>query len=218
MLQVAKADDRCTPLDLVRANANELARDEEYNNKVKRQWSQKALHGRHPYDLSQQFVDIEASNKWLKSADLSAQTEGCLTAIQEQVILTRNYKKYILKQPDTGELCRSCGKESETNQHITAACEQLSPTEYVKRRDELAKIIHQKLAEAAELIDEKSPYCKYTPANILENENFKYWNNSIFTDKTTAFNRPDITFMNTKTRTPFGKTELSRTHTISPKQ
>jgi len=32
-----KADDRCTPLDLVRANANEIATDEEYNNKVKRQ-------------------------------------------------------------------------------------------------------------------------------------------------------------------------------------
>ena len=46
-----------TPLDLVRANANELPTDEEYNNKVKRQWSQKALHGRHPYDLSQQYVD-----------------------------------------------------------------------------------------------------------------------------------------------------------------
>jgi len=36
---VVKADDRCTPLDLVGANANELATDEEYNNKVKRQWS-----------------------------------------------------------------------------------------------------------------------------------------------------------------------------------
>jgi len=35
---VVKADDRCTPLDLVRTNANnELAIDEEYNNKVKRQ-------------------------------------------------------------------------------------------------------------------------------------------------------------------------------------
>ena len=45
---VVKADDRCTPLDLVRTNANELPTDEEYNNKVKRQWSQKALHGRYP--------------------------------------------------------------------------------------------------------------------------------------------------------------------------
>ena len=65
--------------------------------------------------------------------DLFAKSEGFLTAIQDQVILTRNYKKYILKQPDTEELCRRCGKESETIQHIIAACEQLAPTEYVKR-------------------------------------------------------------------------------------
>jgi hypothetical protein len=58
---VVKADDRYTPLDLIRANGNELATDEEYNNKVKRQLSQRALHGRHPYELSQQHVDIEAS-------------------------------------------------------------------------------------------------------------------------------------------------------------
>jgi hypothetical protein len=89
-------------------NNNELATDEEYNNKVKRRWSQKALHGRHPYDLSQQYVDIEASNKWLASADLFAETEGFLTTIQYQVIQKRNYRKYILKQPNTDELCRRC--------------------------------------------------------------------------------------------------------------
>ena len=89
-----------------------------------------------------------------------AETEGFLTAIQDQVVLTRNYKKYILKQPDTDELCRRCGKESETIQHITAACQQLAPTEYVKRHYGLAKIIHQKLAEATELIGDKSPYYK----------------------------------------------------------
>jgi hypothetical protein len=159
------------------------------------------LHGRHPYDLSQQYVDIEASNKWLTNADLFAETEGFLTAIQDQIILPRNYKKYILKQPDTDELRRRCGKESETIQHLTAACEQLAPTEYVKRHDGLVKIIHQKLAESAELIEDKSPYYKYTPANVLANENFKlYWNRSILTDKTVSFNRPDITFMNKKTK------------------
>ena len=133
-----------------------------------------------------------------------AETEGYLTAIQDQVILTSNYKKHILKQPDTDELCRRCGKEPETIQHITAACEQLAPTEYVKRRDGLAKIIHQELAEAAELIEDKSPYYKYTPASVLENENFKlYWNRIILTDKTIPFNRPDITFMNKKTKNTF---------------
>jgi len=38
---VVKADDRHTPLDLLHANENDLAKDQEYNNKVKRQWSQK---------------------------------------------------------------------------------------------------------------------------------------------------------------------------------
>jgi CDP-diacylglycerol pyrophosphatase len=67
---------------------------------------------------------------------------------------------------------------------IIIICEQLAPTKYVKRHDGLAKIIHQKLAEAAKLIDDKSPYYKYTPANVLENENFKlYWNRSILTGK-----------------------------------
>ena len=90
------------------------------------------------------------------------ETEGFLTAIQDQVILTRKYKKYILKQPNIDELCRRCGKESETIHHITAACEQLAPTEYLKRHDGLAIVIHQKLAEAAELTEDKSPYYKYT--------------------------------------------------------
>jgi len=70
---------------------------------------------------------------------------------------------------DTDELCRRCGKESETIQHITGACEQLAATEYIKRHDGLAKSIHQKLAEAVELIEDKSPYYKYTPVNVLEN-------------------------------------------------
>ena len=98
-------------------------------------------------------------------------TEGFLTAIQDLVILTRNYKKYILKQPDTEELCRRCGKESETIQHSTAACEQLEPTEYVKRHAGLGKIFHQKLAEAAKLIEEKSSCYKYTPAEPHHNTN-----------------------------------------------
>ena len=161
------------------------------------------MHGRHPYGLSQQYVGIEASNKWLKISDLFAETEGFLTAIQDRVMVTRKYKKYILRQPDTDALCRRCGKESETIQHITVACEQLAPTEYAKRHDGLAKIIHQKLAEAAELIKDKSPYYTYTPASVLENENFKlYWSRSVLKDKTN-FNQPDITFMNKVTKNTF---------------
>jgi len=52
----------------------------------------------------------------------------------------------------------------------------------------LAKIIDQKLAEAAELIEDKIPYYKYTPANVLGNEYFKlYWNRSILNGQNSAF-------------------------------
>jgi ribosomal protein L37E len=91
-----------------------------------------------------------------------------------------NNNKYILKQPDTDELCRRCGEVSETIQHITETCGQLAFIEYVNRHDRQTKINHQKLAEAAEIIDNKRPYYKYTRANIQENESFKlYWNRSI---------------------------------------
>ena len=54
------------------------------------------------------------------------------------------------------------------------------------------------------MIDDKSPYYKYTPANVLENENFKvYWNRNTLTEKTVPFNKPDITFVNKKTKNTF---------------
>jgi len=80
------------------------------------------------------------------------------------------------------------------------------------------KIIHQKLAEAAGLTEEKNPYYKYTPANVLENDNVKlYWNHSILTEKTIPFNRPDIIFMNKKIKNTF-QIDIAVSNTISPKQ
>jgi len=93
------------------------------------------------------------------------------------------------------------------------SCDQLAPTEY----DGLAKIIHQKLAEAAELIDDKCPYYRCTPATVLENENFKLcWNRSILTDKTIPFNPPDIPFVNKKTKSTFSiDIAVPNTHNVA---
>jgi hypothetical protein len=101
----------------------------------------------------------------------------------------------------------SCAEDAEqkrTIQDITAASEQLAPIEDVIRHNGRAKVIHEKLAEAVELTEGKSLYYKCTPANVLENDNFKlYWNRSILTDKTIPFNWPDITFINKKTKSTF---------------
>jgi hypothetical protein len=51
------------------------------------------------------------------------------------------------------------------------------------------------------IIINNSKSYKYTPANVLQNDNFKlYWNRNIFMDKRIPFNRSDITFMNKKTK------------------
>jgi len=41
------------------------------------------------------IIIIKASNKWLTNADLFAETEDFLTAIRDQVIVTRNYTRNI---------------------------------------------------------------------------------------------------------------------------
>ena len=126
-------------------------------------------------------------------------------------------KKYILKQPDDYKLCRRCGKESETIQHTTAACKQLAATECVNRHAGLAQAVHHKLAEAAELIEDKSAYYKCTPAGVLENGNYKLCcNRSVLTDKTVPFNGPDITFMDNKTKnTILTDTAAPNTHNVA---
>ena len=101
------------------------------------------------------------------------------------------------------------------DQHITAACVKLASTEYAKRHDGIAKVIHQKLAEIAELIEDKSPYCRYTPTNVLESDNFKLcWNCSIIMDKTIPANRPDITFTIKKTKTT-SLIDIANTHNLA---
>jgi hypothetical protein len=73
------------------------------------------------------------------------------------------------------------------------------------------------MTEAAELIEDKSPYYKYTPANVLENDIFKLcWNRSIITDKAIASNRPDITFVNKKSKNTFSKNiAVPNTHNVA---
>ena len=58
---------------------------------------------------------------------------------------------------------------------------------------------------------------KYTAVNVLLNDNFKlYWNRSILTDKTISFIRPDVTFMNRKTKNTFlTDTAVPNTHNLA---
>ncbi|CAH2107788.1 unnamed protein product [Euphydryas editha] len=159
-------------------------------------WKRKVLHGRHPHDLEQPHINSAASNKWLKIGNLFPETEGFIIAIQDQIVNTKNYRKFIIKDPSiSNDKCRKCHLQPETIQHITGACTTLTQTDYTHRHNQVVNIIHQKLALKHKLIQNtNTPYYKYKPQTVLENDTHKlYFDRAILTDRTIHYNRPDIT-------------------------
>jgi hypothetical protein len=69
--------------------------------------------------------------------------------------------------------------------------------EYIKRHNNIAKIIHKKLAYEHQLIKEKVPAFKYEPDVVLENIRYRImWDRFVITDKTIPANRSDIIVTN----------------------
>ena len=165
-------------------------RDEE----VVSQWKAKVLHGKYPHELSRGEVDRKASLMWLTDGFLFPETEGVFMAIQDGVIKTRNYQKYILKDGSAKEdRCRMCGKPGETIEHITSACEKLVAGDYKDRHDSVAKVIHSSIARKWNLLEEETPYWEYKPDKIIRNARVEIlWDRTLHTYKTVAHNRPDI--------------------------
>lgn len=199
-----QSDRNYTPLNLKETHIQFKTGQEHDKEKIEK-WRRKELHGRHIHDLEQHHIDQEASNNWLKLGYLFPETEGFNIAIQDQVINTRNYKKYILKENIPSDLCRKCHRQSETIQHITGACSNLAPTDYTHRHNQIAQYIHQKLALKHNLIlGKQKPYYNYTPHSVLENATAKlYYDRAILTDKTIHYNRPDITLVDKTTKTAY---------------
>ena len=89
-----------------------------------------------------------------------------------------------------------------TMEHI-AKCSSLSESTYHGKHNKLAKIIHQQTAIQNELLDRNIlSYYRHTPELVLESANkILYWNRSIITDKTVAFNRPHTTLIERQSKT-----------------
>lgn len=159
-------------------------------------WKLKELHGTHPHQLDQTHIDKVASNAWLVRGDLFPETEGFMVAIQDRVIATKNYRRYILHE-NVEDRCRKCNAVGETIEHIVAGCPALAEAAYLGRHNAVAKIVHQQLALKHDLVNRYVPYYKYLPDPVLENSCIKlYWDREIITDVLIRANRPDIVVYN----------------------
>jgi hypothetical protein len=86
--------------------------------------------------------------------------------------------------------CRICGTEGKTIEHIISYCTVLAQSEYEKRHDIFAKIIHMNLAVKFNLLKNTQPHYSYTPESCLENDNYKlYFDRTVLTSVIIILNK-----------------------------
>ena len=88
-----------------KAKKLKLKYKEDVNKLVKDRWKEKAMHGKLPKYLEKDHVDQEMSFQWMKYTGLKGETEGLITAAQDQALNTRYYSKHIIKQGSTDRFC-----------------------------------------------------------------------------------------------------------------
>ncbi|XP_075170249.1 uncharacterized protein LOC142242567 [Haematobia irritans] len=199
---VVNSDDNLTPLNLKNAPTTEVIR----TNSLMEKWKSKPLHGKYPNLIHQEHIDIEKTNNWLLYSNMFSETEGFIIAIQDGVIPTKSYRKYIMHDSTiTDDTCRRCGSNSETIPHILNSCPTLASTHYKQRHDNMGKIIHINILKQLNMNEETTHYYKYQPKPIIENQRYViYWDRSILinnTTDTTMPNRPDMIIIDKNNKT-----------------
>ena len=90
-----------------------------------------------PNYLDKDHVDVELSFECMKHTGLTGETEGLITAAQDQALNTRYYSKHIIKQGTT-DRCRMCHTQPETVKPIISGCQTLAADQYLKRHNQVA--------------------------------------------------------------------------------
>ena len=99
------------------------------------------MHGKFPNYLDKDHVDVELSFQWMKHIGLKGETEGLITAAQDQALNTRYYSNHIIKQGTT-DRCRTCHTQPETVEHIISGCQTLAADQYLNRHNQVVAQLH----------------------------------------------------------------------------
>ena len=100
-----------------------------------------------PNYLDKDHVDVELSFEWMKHAGCKGESEGLITAAQDQALNTRYYSKHNIKQGTT-DRCRMCHTQPETVEHIILGCQKLAADQYLNRHNQVAAQLHYGHMEA----------------------------------------------------------------------
>ena len=153
-------------------------------------WTQKPLHGQYPRQI-EEVTNQETRYRWLKHVNLKIETEALITAAQDQAINTKAHKTYIMKTNNDPK-CRLCKENDETTAHLLTGCQKLAASEYLRRHNEVAKIIHRPICNEYG-IPVEDQYWKHMPLAVTETDQVKIlWDMEIRTDHHIQCRRPDI--------------------------
>ena len=93
-------------------------------------WKTKPLHGQ--FLRQTEEIRDDATWDWLRKGDLKTETEGMITAAQDQALRTNAIKAKVEKQ-NLSPLCRMCGEKDEPMRHLVGECSRLAQAEYKHR-------------------------------------------------------------------------------------
>ena len=143
--------------------------------------------------------DKEKSWGWLRNGDLKKEIEGMILAAQGQG-LRINYVKFRMDHDCVSRKCRMCDDKNETMWHVIGECSKLAGTEYKRRHDNVARIIHRALCIKYGFSTAERWY-EHNPGKVLESREVKIlWDFSVQADHETEARKPDITVIDKTSR------------------
>jgi hypothetical protein len=90
---IIKNDEKHTPLDLGQVDKGiQIITIEDQEN----MWKHKQIHSFYYNSLHQEHIDTTESCKWLSKGEMFIESEDHVMAIQDRVLPTKNYRKYIM--------------------------------------------------------------------------------------------------------------------------
>lgn len=141
-------------------------------------------------------MDTAKSLGWHNNAKLATWTEKSLFDIREQIVpvkaVVAKWMKAKNKHSTFSPICRHCGKEAETVDHISAGCEKLNFTDHKKRHDQLATLVHHAICKKSGAECDSRAWMHKPAMRTTVGANTIKWDPTVKTLRKTPHNRPDI--------------------------
>ena len=119
-----------------------------------------------PLRIREADVDMKLTNRWLKSSGLKSETVGLIAAAQDQALLTKTYRHHIIKV-GTDPHCRLCNRSQETIDHTISGCSELAKTDYIRRQNKVATLLHWNICRQCN-VDTVDKWYEHDPKTVAE--------------------------------------------------